>query len=314
MKKAIEGEILKNNALQFEASLEDAYSTSGIRNERNPEKVMAWAQDQRKQYMQQQGLDKYDDTISLAQNFAHPTARLLDGIIARHSRDVESQNANMLEQQMAQNIQDTLAAKQNLTSPLGGRDTKIPSDRVAYAQDAASVIMGKAEELKRLGYSQDRVVGFLGKLVLTGNHSARTARQLAQAITVDVNGQKVNLMQGFAEKAITSGEAEAVKASAQTLGELKTAMDFFTGEFLKIARKLHVNPASVSMQEKLDLATLKKNIDNVYKASSDELAANGARAEGQAAFQWHTSPSNLSEEQIRSFLTREGWNHAGALA
>lgn len=194
VKKAIEGEILKNNALQFEASLEDAYSTSGIKNERDPEKVMAWAQDQRKQYMQQQGLDKYDDTISLAQNFAHPTARLLDGIIARHSRDVESQNANMLEQQMAQNIQDTLAAKQNLTSPLGGRDTKIPSDRVAYAQDAASVIMGKAEELKRLGYSQDRVVGFLGKLVLTGNHSARTARQLAQAITVDVNGQKVNLM------------------------------------------------------------------------------------------------------------------------
>ncbi|OXS29884.1 MAG: hypothetical protein BCS36_03220 [Desulfovibrio sp. MES5] len=121
-------------------------------------------------------------------------------------------------------------------------------------------------------------------------------------------GMDTKTIQSFAEKAITSGEAEAVKASAQTLGELKTAMDFFTGEFLKIARKLHVNPASVSMQEKLDLATLKKNIDSVYKAS-DELAANEAKAEGQKAFQWHASPSNLSEEQIRSFLTREGWNH-----
>lgn len=121
-------------------------------------------------------------------------------------------------------------------------------------------------------------------------------------------GMDTKTIQSFAEKAITSGEAEAVKASAQTLGELKTAMDFFTGEFLKIARKLHVNPASVSMQEKLDLAMLKKNIDSVYKAS-DELAANGAKAEGQKAFQWHASPSNLSEEQIRSFLTHEGWNH-----
>lgn len=130
-----------------------------------------------------------------------------------------------------------------------------------------------------------------------------TTDDLVQRYGMDTKG-----MQGFAEKAIASGEAEAVKASAQPLGELKTAMDFFTGEFLKIARKLHVNPASVSMQEKLDLAALKKNIDSVYKAS-DELAANGARAEGQAAFQWHASPSNLSEEQIRSFLTREGWNH-----
>ena len=130
-----------------------------------------------------------------------------------------------------------------------------------------------------------------------------TTEDLVQRYGMDTKG-----MQGFAEKAITSGEAEAVKASAQTLGELKTAMDFFTEEFLKIARKLHVNPASVSMQEKLDLAALKKNIDSVYKAS-DELAANGARAEGQKAFQWHASPSNLSEEQIRSFLTREGWNH-----
>lgn len=194
VKKAIEGEILKNNASQFAGSLEDAYSTSGIKNERDPQKVMAWAQEQRKQYMQQQGLDKYDNTITLAQNFYHPTSRLLDGIIARHSKDVESQNANLLEQQKAQNIQNILAQKQDLTSPLGGRDTKIPSDRVAYAQDAASAIMGEVEDMKRLGYSQDRLMGFLGKVVLHGNHSARTARQLAQAITVDVNGQKVSLM------------------------------------------------------------------------------------------------------------------------
>ena len=194
VKKAIESEILKNNASQFAGSLEDAYSTSGIKNERDPQKVMAWAQEERKQYMQQQGLDKYGDTLELANNFYHPTSRLLDGIIARHSKDVESQNANLLEQQKAQNIQNLLAQKQDLTSPLGGRDTKIPSDRVAYAQDAASAIMGEVEDMKRLGYSQDRVVGFLGKVVLHGNHSARTARQLAQAITVDVNGQKVSLM------------------------------------------------------------------------------------------------------------------------
>ena len=194
VKKAIEGEILKNNASQFAGSLEDAYSTSEIKNERDPQKVMAWAQEQRKQYMQQQGLDKYDNTIELAQNFYHPTSRLLDGIIARHSKDVESQNANLLEQQKAQNIENILAQKRDLTSPLGGRDTKIPSDRVAYAQDAASAIMGEVEDMKRLGYSQDRVVGFLGKVVLHGSHSARTARQLAQTITVDVNGQKLSLM------------------------------------------------------------------------------------------------------------------------
>ncbi len=123
-----------------------------------------------------------------------------------------------------------------------------------------------------------------------------TTDDLVQRYGMDTKG-----MQGFAEKAITSGEAEAVKASAQTLGELKTAMDFFTGEFLKIARKLHVNPASVSMQEKLDLATLKKNIDSVYKAS-DELAANEAKVEGQKAFQWHSPSISASTDNMLNII------------
>lgn len=121
-------------------------------------------------------------------------------------------------------------------------------------------------------------------------------------------GMNSKAVQEYAGQAIASGEVTVASKTAQTFDDMKTALDFCTEEFLKIARKLHANPASVSMQEKLDLATLKKNIDSVYKAG-DELAATGATTEAKEAFKWHPSPTNLSEEQIRSYLTREGWTH-----
>ena len=51
-----------------------------------------------------------------------------------------------------------------------------------------------AEEMKKLGYSQDRVLGMLGKAVLMGNHSAAVAEGLAKSLTVNINGKPVSLL------------------------------------------------------------------------------------------------------------------------
>mgnify|MGYP000507764935 FL=1 len=45
VKKYIKQEILKTSALGFDAALKDAYVTSGMVNERDPEKILKWGQD-----------------------------------------------------------------------------------------------------------------------------------------------------------------------------------------------------------------------------------------------------------------------------
>lgn len=75
-----------------------------------------------------------------------------------------------------------------------GYNVHIPAERQSYVTDAAQVIMGKAEEMKKLGYSQDRVLGMLGKAVLMGNHSAAVAEGLAKSLTVNINGKPVSLL------------------------------------------------------------------------------------------------------------------------
>lgn len=132
------------------------------------------------------------DQLDIAEHYTAYTTTSLDNLLGKHNRDVESQNANLLEQQMFQNISDTLAGKMN---PLtGGYNVHIPAERQSYVTDAAQVIMGKAEEMKKLGYSQDRVLGMLGKAVLMGNHSAAVAEGLAKSLTVNINGKPVSLL------------------------------------------------------------------------------------------------------------------------
>lgn len=195
VKKYIKQEILKTSALGFDAALKDAYVTSGMINERDPEKILKWGQDFRKQYTEQAGIKgegKDMDQLDIAEHYTAYTTTSLDNLLGKHNRDVESQNANLLEQQMFQNISDTLAGKMN---PLtGGYNVHIPAERQSYVTDAAQVIMGKAEEMKKLGYSQDRVMGMLGKAVLMGNHSAAVAEGLAKSLTVNINGKPVSLL------------------------------------------------------------------------------------------------------------------------
>lgn len=195
VKKYIKQEILKTSALGFDAALKDAYVTSGMVNERDPEKILKWGQDFRKQYTEQAGIKgegKDMDQLDIAEHYTAYTTTSLDNLLGKHNRDVESQNANLLEQQMFQNISDTLAGKMN---PLtGGYNVHIPAERQSYVTDAAQVIMGKAEEMKKLGYSQDRVLGMLGKAVLMGNHSAAVAEGLAKSLTININGKPVSLL------------------------------------------------------------------------------------------------------------------------
>ena len=195
VKKYIKQEILKTSALGFDAALKDAYVTSGMVNERDPEKILKWGQDFRKQYTEQAGIKgegKDMDQLDIAEHYTAYTTTSLDNLLGKHNRDMESQNANLLEQQMFQNISDTLAGKMN---PLtGGYNVHIPTERQSYVTDAAQVIMGKAEEMKKLGYSQDRVLGMLGKAVLMGNHSAAVAEGLAKSLTININGKPVSLL------------------------------------------------------------------------------------------------------------------------
>ncbi|MFR4119812.1 MAG: hypothetical protein ACLT2T_14000 [Bilophila wadsworthia] len=194
VKKYIKREILKPRP-SASTPLKDAYVTSGMVNERDPEKILKWGQDFRKQYTEQAGIKgegKDMDQLDIAEHYTAYTTTSLDNLLGKHNRDMESQNANLLEQQMFQNISDTLAGKMN---PLtGGYNVHIPTERQSYVTDAAQVIMGKAEEMKKLGYSQDRVLGMLGKAVLMGNHSAAVAEGLAKSLTININGKPVSLL------------------------------------------------------------------------------------------------------------------------
>lgn len=193
VKKYIGQEILKTSALGFDAALKDAYVTSGMVNERDPEKILKWGQDFRKRYTEQAAIsDKDGDQLDIAEHYTAYTTASLEALLGKHNRDVESQNANLLEQRMFQNISDTLAGKMNPFT--GGYNVHIPAERQSYVADAAQIIMDKAEEMKKLGYPQDRVMAMLGKAVLLGNHSAAVAEGLAKSLTIDVNGKPVSLL------------------------------------------------------------------------------------------------------------------------
>lgn len=193
VRRYIKQEILKTSALGFDAALKDAYAISGMVNERDPEKILKWGREFRRRYTEQAGINGKDvDQLDIAEHYTTYTTASLDALLGKHNRDVESRNANLLEQRMFQNISDTLAGKMN---PLtGGYNVHIPAERESYVADAAQIIMGKAEEMKKLGYSQDRILGMLGKAVLMGNHSAAVAEGLAKNMTIDVNGKPVTLL------------------------------------------------------------------------------------------------------------------------
>ena len=79
------------------------YVTSGMVNERDPEKILKWGQDFRKQYTEQAGIKgegKDMDQLDIAEHYTAYTTTSLDNLLGKHNRDVESQNANLLEQQM----------------------------------------------------------------------------------------------------------------------------------------------------------------------------------------------------------------------
>ena len=190
VKRKIEEEVLQNEGISFYSQVMDAYATSGIKNERDPEKVRTWIGEQRANYMKEKGLDTYEgDAVFLARSFTKPTDNLTETILRRHTQDIESQNAGLLEQKMFADVDGVLTARQNIS--IGGTDLKIPAERRAYiAQTAAPLIMAKAEELKSLGYSQDRIAPLLSRMVLSaGSHSPQTARQLAEAVTIPVRGK-----------------------------------------------------------------------------------------------------------------------------
>lgn len=95
VKKYIKQEILKTSALGFDAALKDAYVTSGMVNERDPEKILKWGQDFRKQYTEQAGIKgegKDMDQLDIAEHYTAYTTTSLDNLLGKHNRDMESQN------------------------------------------------------------------------------------------------------------------------------------------------------------------------------------------------------------------------------
>lgn len=192
VKRYTEQEVLRSRALAMDAEMKDAFVTGPMVNERDPAKVQAWTQEFTKGFMRREGLDAYPDKLMLAESFTKHAAESTASLMDRHTRQVESQNANILEQQMFQNVADILAGKMN---PLtGGYDTNLPQEREGYTQSAAHTIVAAAEEMKKLGYPQDKILGMLGKAVLHGNHSVAVAEQLANTITVNVGGKQVSLL------------------------------------------------------------------------------------------------------------------------
>ncbi len=212
VKRYTEQEVLRSRALAMDAEMKDAFVTGPMVNERDPARVQAWTQEFTRGFMRREGLDAYPDKLMLAESFTQHAAASTAALMDRHTRQVESQNAAILEQQMFQNISDILTGKMN---PLtGGHDTTLPDSRATYTQSAAQTIVAAAEEMKKLGYPQDKILGMLGKAVLHGNHSSDVAEQLANTITVNVGGKQVSLLSqpGIAKGIEKLKDAEADRA------------------------------------------------------------------------------------------------------
>ncbi|MDE7064837.1 MAG: hypothetical protein K2O70_05115, partial [Desulfovibrionaceae bacterium] len=262
VKRYIGQEILRSRALGLDAALKDAYVTGPMVNERDPAKVQTWAQGFIRDYTKREGLDAYPDKLSLAEHYTRHTSASVASLLEKHHRDVERQNASVLEQQMFQNISDILAGKMN---PLtGGADVRLPDEREAYTRSAAQTIVGAAEEMKKLGYPQDRILEMLGKAVLLGNHSAAVAEQLASAVTVNVGGKQVSLL---SQPGIAKGIQNLRDRESDRAWQAETRAHTRAGWARENAQRSAIRQAVLYAEEQGDLSpaeALKMGIDPLH--------------------------------------------------
>lgn len=161
VRKDIENLILRNTALEIQTQLNDHYVTSGLVNERDQAKVNAALSEKQAELIKASGVTEAGhDTISYGAHFLTPLHNSISHLMAKHTQDVESQNAELLGQQYAQ---EALSLMKNAANPVtsGNRSIDTPEGKEAVANTGSAALMEMIDRMTRDGFPRSKIVPFL---------------------------------------------------------------------------------------------------------------------------------------------------------
>lgn len=156
-------------------------------------------------------------------------------------------------------------------------------------EEGYSVLSGIAEAMRNKQGIEETVE-------VTLQRTFETAQRLAE----DFDMPRVK---NYMQDVLSDVPADGLRGTDKPLAMLETSLTVFTEDALRLARKMDINPAAVSPQDRLDFITLKKNIDSVYRG----IALTKDMPQDIALFKVHETPKGLSVEQSNAILTGEGW-------
>lgn len=102
LQKGYETARLQNLAFEETNALHEAYNTSNMSNEQDPEKVKAWAEEFTRNFRRERGLDTYEDKITLAQYYSSQEFRSRAQLMGQHDANIRQQRMTLLQQEMSQ--------------------------------------------------------------------------------------------------------------------------------------------------------------------------------------------------------------------
>ena len=99
LQKGFEQARLQALGLQFDKELTDAFTASGLQNERDPQAISRWYEQYAKDFRTKNNISNYGDKLMLAANYSPLEARAKAAFFNAHSTAVKAQNESLLVQQ-----------------------------------------------------------------------------------------------------------------------------------------------------------------------------------------------------------------------
>lgn len=141
LEKGYESARLQALGLDFKAQLQDAYTQSGLINERDVNKIGQFVDKFEQDFRKAQGLHEYPDKVTLGETFSKAAYEAKNGIFNRHVEDMERQNLARTREQYGSLMSKELAGiiddpNINLSDP-NTMDTVVVPRLIASAQRIA---------------------------------------------------------------------------------------------------------------------------------------------------------------------------------
>lgn len=216
VKKGYEQARLKSLGLDYEKSLNDAFIESGLNNERDMDKVNAFFTEFDKSFREQAGLDKYEDKITLAQNYTALTAAAKDGLYKRHTAALMEQNESLLGQQ---HLDVAVKALENSFDPNVNGKTRFlgdPHQEETNLALMASTIMNEVQQATAKGYRNAKAPELAAAMVFTAAEKMESTKVLKVLDSITINGVALSNMPGVAAQRERLEQAELEKRLADT--------------------------------------------------------------------------------------------------